>query len=125
MNGVPVPVETIVLNRKGADLGSIGPLDDQGAGLSAGLADAFFKLKIVPKQLDIKSAFWTAPRLDLLGADIEEAAMSLVADLITRTFLQRRASLTASCAGRASRGFCPSPCRSGLSCSGRRRRAWG
>jgi sulfonate transport system substrate-binding protein len=59
--GVPEPIEKIVLTRKGANLGSLVALDDQVLAYQQSLADAFFKLKIVPKQLDIKSAFWTAP----------------------------------------------------------------
>lgn len=59
--GVPEPIEKIVLTRKGADLGSLVALDDTVLAYQQGLADAFFKLKIVPRQLDIKSAFWTAP----------------------------------------------------------------
>jgi sulfonate transport system substrate-binding protein len=61
VNGVPLPIEKIVLARKGADLGSLTALDDTVLAYQQGLADAFFKLKIVPKQLDIKSAFWTPP----------------------------------------------------------------
>ncbi len=61
VTGVPVPVEKIVLTRKGSDLGSIIPLDDKVLAYQQGLADSFFKLKIVPKQLDIKPAFWVAP----------------------------------------------------------------
>jgi sulfonate transport system substrate-binding protein len=61
VNGVPVPVEQIVLRRKGADLGSLVPLTDEVLADQQALADSFFKLKIVPKQLDIKSAFWTTP----------------------------------------------------------------
>jgi sulfonate transport system substrate-binding protein len=57
--GVPEPIEKIVLGRKGADLGSVVPLNEQVLAYQQGLADAFFKLKIVPRQLDIKSAFWT------------------------------------------------------------------
>jgi sulfonate transport system substrate-binding protein len=57
--GVPEPIERIVLGRKGADLGRIVPLNEQVLAYQQGLADAFFKLKIVPRQLDIKSAFWT------------------------------------------------------------------
>lgn len=59
--GVPEPIEKIVLNRKGANLGSLVALDDTVLAYQQGLADAFFKLKIVPRQLDIKSAFWTGP----------------------------------------------------------------
>ncbi len=59
--GVPEPIEKITLTRKGSDLGSVLPLDDKVLAYQQGLADAFFKLKIVPKQLDIKSAFWTPP----------------------------------------------------------------
>jgi sulfonate transport system substrate-binding protein len=61
VNGVPLPIEKIVLARKGADLGSLVALDDTVLAYQQGLADAFFKLKIVPKQVDIKSAFWTPP----------------------------------------------------------------
>jgi len=61
VNGVPLPIEKIVLTRKGADLGSLVALDDTVLAYQQGLADAFFKLKIVPKQLDVKSAFWSPP----------------------------------------------------------------
>jgi sulfonate transport system substrate-binding protein len=61
VNGVPLPIEKIVLTRKGSDLGSLVALDDTVLAYQQGLADAFFKLKIVPKQLDVKSAFWTPP----------------------------------------------------------------
>ena len=61
MTGVPVPIIDIVLHRKGADLGAIGPLTNDVLAYQQTLADRFFKLGIVPKQLDIKSAFWTAP----------------------------------------------------------------
>jgi sulfonate transport system substrate-binding protein len=61
ITGVPVPVQKIVLTRKGADLGSLVALDDHVLAYQQSLADTFFKLKIVPKQLDIKSAFWTTP----------------------------------------------------------------
>ena len=61
--GVPESIEKIVLTRKGADLGSLLPLDDKVLAYQQGLADDFFKLNIVPKQLDIKSAFWTVSDL--------------------------------------------------------------
>ena len=61
VNGVPVPIVKIVLTRKGADLGEIIPLNDAVLAYQQTLADDFFKLKIVPKQLSIKEAFWTPP----------------------------------------------------------------
>jgi sulfonate transport system substrate-binding protein len=61
VTGVPVPITKIVLTRKGADLGATRPLDDDILAYQQGLADRFFKLGIVPKQLEIKPAFWTLP----------------------------------------------------------------
>jgi sulfonate transport system substrate-binding protein len=61
VTGVPEAITSIVLHRKGADLGATLPLNDDVLAYQQGLADRFFKLGIVPKQLDIKSAWWTAP----------------------------------------------------------------
>lgn len=61
VTGVPEPVTRTVLTRKGADLGATSPLDDNALAYQQGLADRFFKLGILPKQLDIKSIWWSAP----------------------------------------------------------------
>lgn len=61
VTGVPVPVEKIVLTRKGANLGGVIALDDKVLAYQQQLAADFYKLGIVPKQLDIKSAFWDRP----------------------------------------------------------------
>jgi sulfonate transport system substrate-binding protein len=65
VTGVPEPITKIVLTRKGADLGAISLLDDTTLAYQQGLADRFFKLGIVPKQLDIKSVWWSTAPADL------------------------------------------------------------
>ena len=61
ITGVPEPIQKIVLTRKGADLGSIATLTADNLAYQQKLADKFFDLKIVPKKLDIASAFWYPP----------------------------------------------------------------
>jgi len=59
--GVPEAVERVVLTRKGADLGLIHAITPEVLAYQQNLADEFFKLKIIPRQLSIKDAVWTAP----------------------------------------------------------------
>jgi sulfonate transport system substrate-binding protein len=61
VTGVPVDIQKIALTRKGADLGAIQPLDETVLAYQQALADEFYSLGIVPKRLDIGSAFWYAP----------------------------------------------------------------
>jgi sulfonate transport system substrate-binding protein len=59
--GVPVDVTRITLGRKGADLGAIQPLNDEIVAYQQALADEFFGLKILPRQLTISDIVWYAP----------------------------------------------------------------
>jgi sulfonate transport system substrate-binding protein len=61
--GVPEPIQKIVLNRKGADLGNIHPLDADILAYQQGLADEFFELGIIPRKLSIGDVFWYASEL--------------------------------------------------------------
>lgn len=62
VTGVPEPIQKIALTHKGADLGAIQPLDATILAYQQALADEFFGLKIIPKQLNIGDAFWYAPK---------------------------------------------------------------
>jgi sulfonate transport system substrate-binding protein len=59
--GVPEPIQRIVLTRKGADLGEIAPITPDVLAYQQGLADEFFKLKIIPSALTVKDIVWTPP----------------------------------------------------------------
>jgi len=61
--GVPEPIQKIVLNRKGADLGNIHPLDADILAYQQALADEFFELGIIPRKLSIGDVFWYASEL--------------------------------------------------------------
>jgi sulfonate transport system substrate-binding protein len=62
--GIPVEIQKIALTRKGADLGSIEPLGEANLAYQQALADEFYDLGIIPKKLDIGSAFWYAPAVE-------------------------------------------------------------
>jgi sulfonate transport system substrate-binding protein len=62
ITGIPPDIQKIALTRKGADLGSIFALNPDVLAYQQSLADEFFDLKIVPKKLDIGSAFWYADK---------------------------------------------------------------
>lgn len=47
------------LTRKGADLGRQGFVEPKHVAYEQGVADEFFKLGIIPRQLDIASVVWT------------------------------------------------------------------
>ena len=60
--GVSEPITRVTLTRKGADLGSIHPITSDALGTyQQGLADEFYKLKIIPRQLTVKDAVWYPP----------------------------------------------------------------
>jgi sulfonate transport system substrate-binding protein len=61
ITGVPLDIEKVALTRKGADLGQLFPINDQALTYQQSLADEFFKLKIIPRQLTIKDIVWTPP----------------------------------------------------------------
>lgn len=62
ITGVPEPIQRIVLTRKDADLGRILPITDEVLAYQQALADEFFGLGIIPRQLTIKDIVWTAPQ---------------------------------------------------------------
>lgn len=59
--GVPEAIQHVVLTRKDSDLGNIQPITAEVLAYQQGLADEFFTLKIIPRQLTIKDVVWTAP----------------------------------------------------------------
>ncbi|WP_421762360.1 aliphatic sulfonate ABC transporter substrate-binding protein [Devosia sp.] len=61
ITGVPEPIQRIVLTRKNADLGHILPINDEIIAYQQSLADEFFGLKIVPRQLKITDIVWYPP----------------------------------------------------------------
>ena len=58
---MPLNIEKVSLTRKGTDLGSIFPINAEAATYQQSLADEFFKLKIIPKELTIKDVVWYPP----------------------------------------------------------------
>jgi sulfonate transport system substrate-binding protein len=60
-NGVPVEITRLTLERKGANLGAIGPITDEALTYQQALADEFYGLKIIPRALSIKDIVWYAP----------------------------------------------------------------
>jgi sulfonate transport system substrate-binding protein len=64
ITGIPVDIQKVALTRKGANLGAIQPLDEAVLAYQQSLADEFYDLGIVPKKLDIGSAFWYAPAVE-------------------------------------------------------------
>lgn len=61
MTGVPVEITRITLGRKGANLGAIKPLNDEIIAYQQALADEFYGLKIIPRQLTIRDIVWYPP----------------------------------------------------------------
>ena len=61
--GVPVEITRITLGRKGANLGAIQPLNDEIIAYQQALADEFFGLKIIPRELTISDIVWYPPTL--------------------------------------------------------------
>ncbi|UJW84676.1 aliphatic sulfonate ABC transporter substrate-binding protein [Devosia sp. SL43] len=63
VTGVPVEITRITLGRKGANLGAITPLNDEIIAYQQALADEFFGLKIIPRELKISDIVWYPPAL--------------------------------------------------------------
>ena len=63
VTGVPVEITRITLGRKGADLGAIQPLNEEIVAYQQSLADEFFGLKIIPRELTISDIVWYPPAL--------------------------------------------------------------
>lgn len=57
--GLPESVMERFLTRKGSDLGLVGFIEPRHVAYEQELADEFFKLGIIPRQLDIASVVWT------------------------------------------------------------------
>jgi sulfonate transport system substrate-binding protein len=58
ITGVPADVTRVSLTRPGADLGSVSTISDEAAAYQQALADEFFSLGIVPKQLKTGDIVW-------------------------------------------------------------------
>ncbi|MBB3963185.1 aliphatic sulfonate ABC transporter substrate-binding protein [Rhizobium metallidurans] len=58
ITGVPVDITRVTLTRAGADLGGVSTISDEAAAYQQALADEFYNLGIVPKQLTVGSAIW-------------------------------------------------------------------
>ncbi len=61
ITGVPEPIQRIALTRDGADLGQIVPLSDETIAYQQALADEFFSLGIIPRELKISDIVWYPP----------------------------------------------------------------
>ncbi|MBD9528832.1 aliphatic sulfonate ABC transporter substrate-binding protein [Paracoccus sp. PAR01] len=57
--GLSETVMERALTRKGADLGHLGFVEPQHITYEQGVADEFYKLGIIPRQLEIASVVWT------------------------------------------------------------------
>jgi sulfonate transport system substrate-binding protein len=57
--GIPVPVLQTALERLTY---GVKPIDDQVVQQQQKIADTFFNLKLIPKQISIREAVWTAPK---------------------------------------------------------------
>lgn len=49
------------LTRKGSDLGLVGFVEPKHVAYEQAVADTFYDLKIIPRQVDIASVVWTPP----------------------------------------------------------------
>ncbi len=58
ITGVPVDITRVTLRRAGADLGGVSTISDDAAAYQQALADEFYNLGIVPKQLTVSNAIW-------------------------------------------------------------------
>lgn len=61
ITGVPEPIQRIALTRDGADLGQIVPLSEETIAYQQALADEFFALGIIPRELKISDIVWYPP----------------------------------------------------------------
>lgn len=61
--GVPTEITRITLGRKGADLGAILPVGADIIAYQQALADEFYDLKIIPRQLNVAEAVWQVPAI--------------------------------------------------------------
>lgn len=61
ITGVPEPIQRIALTRDGADLGGIFPITEETIAYQQALADEFFALGIIPRELTISDIVWYAP----------------------------------------------------------------
>lgn len=58
ITGVPANITRVTLTRSQADLGKISLVPDAALAYQQALADDFYKLKIVPKQLKVSNIVW-------------------------------------------------------------------
>lgn len=59
--GLPQSVIERFLTRKGSDLGLVGYVEPKHVAYEQAVADTFYDLKIIPRQVDIASVVWTPP----------------------------------------------------------------
>ena len=52
---------SVALGREGTDLGDLHPLTEEALAYQQSLADEFYGLKIIPKQLTIRDIVWYPP----------------------------------------------------------------
>lgn len=57
--GLPESVMERFLTRKGSDLGLVGFIEPKHVAYEQALADEFYKLRIIPREIDIASVVWT------------------------------------------------------------------
>ena len=61
ITGVPLDAQKVALGREGTDLGNLHPLTEEALTYQQSLADEFYGLKIIPKQLTIRDIVWYPP----------------------------------------------------------------
>lgn len=59
--GIPEDIQRIALTREGADLSRIFPITDETIAYQQALADEFFSLGIIPRELTVSDIVWYAP----------------------------------------------------------------
>ncbi|MGF6306201.1 ABC-type nitrate/sulfonate/bicarbonate transport system substrate-binding protein [Bradyrhizobium sp. i1.8.4] len=59
VTGVPLDIQTIAARRAGF---SVGPVTDDIIATQQGVADRFFKLGLIPKQIVIRDIVWRNPQ---------------------------------------------------------------
>lgn len=56
VTGIPLDIQTIAANRASF---KVGPITDDIVATQQGVADRFFKLGLIPKQVNVRDAVWT------------------------------------------------------------------
>ncbi len=58
INGVPEDIQRVALTRKDFSLADVATLGPDAVAYQQALADEFFKLQIIPKQLTVSDIVW-------------------------------------------------------------------